>query len=232
MAVNTQHNQWNELRRRKQQTDEENEATDTVREIKDLVPHAKGAQVRGKHGVDTYTSFGSCNRPAFKSCSQRQSDVIRHVTALKFLGYTLREAFEDAARKFEIKPRSVENYWYQNPDGIKEADAEHLAAVLEKYHINMVRVTNMLSDAAPLAVETLKNVMKAKKASPNVKAGAARDIIKLARIEEAKPISQTENPAVEALRIARDITAIKEGNSHIVEAEDAEVVEDDEESGN
>lgn len=210
---------WDALRRKEEMTDEEMAASATLSEVKDMVP------VRPRHGPQKYVGFGTRNRKPLNGCTQRQSDILRHVVALKYQGYTKREAFESAAQKFEIKPITAENTWYHHPKGIELAEQEHLGNVLEQYHINMLRVSNLLSDAAPLAVETLVRVMKAQKASPNVKASAARDIIKLAKIDSATPQDKSESPTVEALKIVRDITDAAKGNSHVINADEVEDAE-------
>ena len=211
--------QWHTL---KEMTPEERAAHDEAVKAKDIVPAPK------KRGVSTYVDFGTRDRKPLNGCTQRQSDILRHVNAFRYSGYTLREGFEDAARKFDIAPITAENTWYHNPEGQKMAEKEHLEKVLAKYHMNLVRVTDMLSDAAPLAVETLTKAMKSTKASQNVKTSAARDIIKLSKIAEAPAPTKQVNPTLESLRLVRDITAIKEGNSHLVDIEDAEIVEEDE----
>ena len=209
--------QWHAL---KEMTPEERAAHDEAEKSTDIVP---------KHrGPNSYVDFGTRNRKPLNGCTQRQSDILRHVNAFRYSGYTLREGFEDAARKFDIQPITVENTWYHNPEGQRMAEKEHLERTLAKYHMNLVRVTDMLSDAAPLAVETLVSVMKSRKATPNIKAAAARDIIKLSKIEAAPPREKQTDPTLESLRLVRDITAIKEGNSHLVDIEDAEIIEENE----
>jgi hypothetical protein len=216
----TEAGKWDNFNALKYADQEQQEAHKEVAKAKDIVP---------KHrGPNSYVDFGSRDRKPLNGCTQRQSDILRHVNAFRYSGYTLREGFEDAARKFDIEPITAENTWYHNPEGQEMAEKEHLEKVLAKYHMNLVRVTNMLSDAAPLAVETLTKVMKSTKASPNVKASAAKDIIKLSKIADAPPPDRQVNPALESLRLVRDITEAKEGNSHLVDIEDAEIVEEDE----
>jgi len=211
---------WTRWHALKEMTPEERAAHDEAEKSTDIVP---------KHrGPNSYVDFGTRNRKPLNGCTQRQSDILRHVNAFRYSGYTLREGFEDAARKFDIQPITVENTWYHNPEGQRMAEKEHLERTLAKYHMNLVRVTDMLSDAAPLAVETLVSVMKSRKATPNIKAAAARDIIKLSKIEAAPPREKQTDPTLESLRLVRDITAIKEGNSHLVDIEDAEIIEENE----
>ena len=221
-------NGWSQYHAKAKASPEVKEAMDVVDATSTIVPK--------KPGPNGNSVFGIKNRKPFEGIQKKTSDILRHVVGLKYQRYTLREAFESAAQKYEIKPESVEKYWYNNASAIEEAEKEHLALVLEKYHTNLLIVNDLLGEAAPEAVETLRKTMRAKKASPNVKAGAATSILKLAGIGQSHNAGgntikhggdKVESEATEVLKLVKDITAIKEGKSHLLDIEDAEVVKED-----
>ena len=63
-------------------------------------------------------------REPINGISVDKSNMLRHVVGLRYSGCSYREAFADAAETYEIKPNSVENYYYKHQ---KEVDlVEHV----------------------------------------------------------------------------------------------------------
>ena len=170
---------------------------------------------------------GSRDRAPFEGISIEKSVMMRHIVGLSYAGGSLREAFEDAANKFEMKPTTVEAYWYRRPDIVSLAEAEHLESTLQTYHKNLWSIRTMMSDAGPRAVETLCGVMDDPKSSPNIRLKAAAYILKMVNVDNSAGTSPTEVAAVESLRLIKDMrTDIAENReSHIIDADDAEFVE-------
>lgn len=170
---------------------------------------------------------GSRERAPFDGITAEKSDMMRHIVGLRYSGRSLREAFEDAAQTYEIKPHTVEAYWYRRPDIVSLAEAEHLESTLQTYHKNLWSIRTMMSDAGPRAVETLIGVMDDPKSSPNIRLKAAAYILKMVNVDNSAGTSPTEVAAVESLRLIKDMrTDIAENReSHIIDADDAEFVE-------
>ncbi len=171
-------------------------------------------------------SYGSHLRKPLDGITLHKSNIIRHIIALKFGGYPLHEAFDDAAVKFEILPNTIEKYFYHHADAVKLAKAEHLEFALEDFHSNLISGNAMLSESVPLAVRTLTEVMQDSKASANVKAKTAIAVLKMSGVGAPKNSTPPEDAALESLKLIKDMRSDfnKEKDSHIIDAEDAEVV--------
>lgn len=170
---------------------------------------------------------GSRERAPFEGITAEKSDMMRHIVGLRYSGCSLREAFEDAAQTYELKPHTVETYWYRRPDIVSVAEAEHLESTLQSYHKNLWSIRTMMSDAGPRAVETLISVMDDPKSSPNIRLKAAAYILKMINVDNSASSSPTEVAAMESLKLIKDMRTDIEDNkeSHIVDAEDAEDAE-------
>jgi len=170
---------------------------------------------------------GSRERAPFEGITAEKSDMMRHIVGLRYSGRSLREAFEDAAQTYELKPHTVETYWYRRPDIVSMAEAEHLESTLQTYHKNLWSIRTMMSDAGPRAVQTLIGVMDDPKSSPNIRLKAAAYILKMINVDNSSGTSPTEVAAVESLKLIKDMrTDIAEAKeSHIIDAEDAEDAE-------
>lgn len=174
--------------------------------------------------------YSSRFRKPLDGVTLHKSNILRHIIALKFGGNSLREAFEDAARKYDIIPNTVEKYFYRHADAVKLAKAEHLEFALEDFHSNLISGNAMLSESVPLAVKTLTEVMKDKKASANVKAKTAIAVLKMSGVGAPKQGGVPEEAAIESLRLIKDMRfdLNKEKESHIINADSVEVIEQDE----
>ena len=172
---------------------------------------------------------GSRDRAPFEGISAEKSDMMRHVVGLRYAGKSLGEAFEDAGNTFDLKPHTVQTYWYRRPDIVSMAEAEHLESTLQSYHKNLWTIRTMMSDAGPRAVETLIGVMDDVKSSPNIRLKAAAYILKMINVDNSAGTSPTEVAAVESLKLIKDMRSDIADNvkSTIIEAEDAEFVEEE-----
>ena len=172
---------------------------------------------------------GRRDRAPFEGITAEKSDMMRHVVALRYAGRSLGEAFDDAGQTFDLKPHTVQTYWYRRPDIVSMAEAEHLESTLQTYHKNLWTIRTMMSDAGPRAVETLIGVMDDVKSSPNIRLKAAAYILKMINVDNSAGTSPTEVAAVESLKLIKEMrTDIAEDKeSHIIDADDAEVVEEE-----
>jgi hypothetical protein len=189
----------------------------------------RGPNLPGRGKIDN----GCRSREPINGLSTERSNLIRHIVGLRYSGYSYREAFQDAAQSYELKPHTAENYYYKHRDAVDFAEQEHLENALKSYHNHLWAIRSMMSDAGPRAVKTLIGVMDDKKSSPNIRLKAAAYILKMINVDGSANASPSEHAAVEGLKLIKDLrTEIKdEKDSHIVDAvaaDDAEIVGDDE----
>lgn len=173
-------------------------------------------------------SYGSRLRKPLDGITLHKSNIIRHIVALKFGGYALHEAFDDAGTKFKILPNTIEKYFYHHADAVKLAKAEHLEFALEDFHSNLISGNAMLSESVPLAVRTLAEVMQDSSASANVKAKTAIAVLKMSGVGAPKNSTPPEEAALESLKLIKDMRSDfnKERESHIIPADSVEVVKE------
>jgi len=200
----------------------------------ELAPEVKEAlEVADKNttgrAIQTRKNFdyGSRVRKPLDGITLHKSNIIRHIVALKFGGYSLGEAFDDSSVKFDVLPNTIEKYFYHHADAVKLAKAEHLEFALEDFHSNLISGNAMLSESVPLAVKTLTEVMKDDSASANVKAKTAIAVLKMSGVGAPKHGAAPEEAAVESLKLIKDMRSDmnKEKESHIINADCVEVVE-------
>jgi hypothetical protein len=175
------------------------------------------------------------SRKPLDGCSVERSDLLRHIVALRFAGKALKEACEDAANTYEIKPHTAENYYYKHPDAVTLAEEEHLSNAIKEYQINLWTVRTMMSEAGPKAIETIINIMNARKSSPSVKLKAAQTVLKMMDVDGSASGKSGTEVASESLKLVRKIieSREREQEGHVIEADDVEILdkEDDGEVG-
>ena len=223
-------NQWQQVqaRLRKNINEEADEAIAYVKKVTEpvkIIP--KRETPRGDRRRASHQPWA---RTPLDGYSLQHSDIARHVTGLKYAGYAMREAFEDAAQKFEIKPHSVENLYYKKKTLFDLAEHEMMERAIKEYHQNLWLMRSALSQVGPVAVETLANILQNPDASMNVKSKSAIAVLKMLDVDGSSNANQNERVALESLKIIRDVTQsrIKEEESHVIDAEDAEILEDNE----
>jgi hypothetical protein len=175
--------------------------------------------------------IGAWEREPFEGYSEKHSNVARHVVGLKYSGEALREAFQNASEKYDLAANTIENLYYTKRRLFELAEQEHVENALRDYHSNLWICRTMLSEAGPRAIDTLLEVMDNRKSSPNVKAKTAIAVLKMLDIDGSSNANPTERAAVESLKLIRDMRKdiTKEQESHIVEAEDAEILDEEDE---
>ena len=196
----------------------------TARRLTADDPARRGPSRPGRGKINN----GLREREPINGLSVHKSNLLRHVVGLRYSGYSFREAFEDAAESYEIKPHTVENYYYQHREAVDIVEQEHLENALKSYHNHLWAIRSMMSDAGPRAVRTLIEVMDDKKSSPNIRLKASAYILKMINVDgSAGGTGPSEHAAIEGLKLIRDLrTEIKdEKDSHIVDMEDAEDAE-------
>ena len=180
------------------------------------------------------TKHGRWERKPLDGLTIDKSNILRHVVGLRFSGEALREAFESAAKKYDIIPNTVEKYYYRHPEAIILAEEEHLTNAIREYHTNLWAVRTMMSEAGPAAVKCILEVMKARKSSPNVKLKAAQAIIKMIDVDGSANANPNESIAKESLKLVRDVINKREeeSDSYVIEVTDVETVEEGNECDN
>jgi len=180
-------------------------------------------EVRLVRGGQKRQASRSANRPPFNGCSKEESDLIRKFLALRFAGYTQREAFEEA----EVNPSKANSMMHRHKDAVEEAKQELLQSCLNEYHANLWMLRSALSEMGPRAVRTLGAVMDDKGASAHVRMKAAVSILKLINIDGG--VTNGKDPGTaDFLVTLRDNRSGKESNSVIIDAERVEVIDEDE----
>jgi hypothetical protein len=165
--------------------------------------------------------YGSSNRAPFEGYTKEDSDQIREVVALKFAGYTLMEC----ATEVGISTTSMTQWMARRQDAMALAEKEHLERCLRSYQNNLWIIRTALSEMGPRAIRTLSEIMMDRKAPPSVRVSCATTVLKMLDVDHSATGGGNENMAKEFVAFLKD--ARKEINSErIVEAEEAEVIED------
>ncbi|MHA2079530.1 MAG: hypothetical protein ACW99X_18225 [Candidatus Thorarchaeota archaeon] len=169
------------------------------------------------------------DREPINGYSQKHSDVARHVVGLKFSNYPQREAFKSAAEHYGLSKVTVERLYYDKPTLFDLAEKELVENAITEYHQNLWVSRTALSQAGPLAVETLCSILEDEFASPSVKSKSAVAILKMLDIDGSNNANPSERVALESLKLVRSVTdKIKEkGESHVIEATEVEIIEED-----
>jgi hypothetical protein len=168
-------------------------------------------------------------REPINGYSAKHSDIARHVMGLKLAGEVMREAFASAASKFEISPVTVERLYYDKVELFDLAEQECITNGMKEYHQNLWICRTALSQAGPLAVQTLMDILEDPDATDSVRSKSAVAVLKMLDVDGSNNANPSEKIALEGLKLVREVTLtkMKGEESHIVEAEDAEIVEED-----
>jgi hypothetical protein len=171
---------------------------------------------------------GKASQPPLNGCKLEQSDIIRHVIGMKYSGYTQQEAFKSAGETYDMDTRAVRALLVRKQEAAELADSEHLERCLKAYHSNLWMVRTALSEAGPRAVRTLLEVMDSKDSSEATRMKAAVAVLKMIDVDGSANANPSEKIASESLKLIKTIrTDIEqEKESHVIDCEDAEVVED------
>ena len=175
-------------------------------------------------------THGSWNREPIDGYTMDHSEVARRVIGLKYAGFALREAFEDAGEKYNLRPHSVENLYYKKKRLFDLAEVEHVGNALREENFNRAVCKTMLSQAGPMAVETLVEVLENEKSTPNLKSKTAIAILKMLDIDgSASGQRSGEAATTEYLKLVKEVVENrnKEQESSIIEAEDVEILEEE-----
>lgn len=226
---------WNEFQKwqselRKAAEDGNEDAlkiAEQVCEPRDLIPIKQ--DYRKKHASRRRIAHTTWHRKPINGYSQRHSDIARHVMGLKYAGEAMKEAFESAAGKYEMEPHSVETLYYRKTELFNLAEMELLESAMKEYHQNLWICRTALSQAGPIAVDTLTEILKNKDASDSVKSKSAIAVLKMLDVDGSANANPSEKIVLESLKVVKQsMQNIQKGaESHIIDAEDAEIVEED-----
>ena len=167
-------------------------------------------------------------RPPLNGCKMDQSDIIRHVIGMKYAGYTQQESFRSAGEKYDMKTDAVRSLLVRKQEAAELADAEHLERCLKAYHSNLWMVRTALSEAGPRAVRTLLEVMDSRDSSEATRMKAAVAVLKMIDVDGSANANPSEKIASESLKLIRTIRTDleQEKESHVIDCEDAVVIEE------
>ena len=168
--------------------------------------------------------YGSSNMEPLEGCSAEESDLIRHLIGLSFAGYTQREAFEKA----DINPNTATSLMRRRVDAVEQAKQEMLARCMNEYQANLWILRSALSEMGFRAVRTLGAVMDDPAATGHTKMKAATAILKLVNVDGGVSKNENNSPASFLVTLKDARTGIESDAVHIVDAEDAEVIDESE----
>ena len=198
---------------------EEEKALATVKELTKEPPKEPVTSLY-KGGGKRRKEYGSSSRPPFPGCSVEDSDTLRELVGLKYSGYTMKEAFE----KVGLPPGSGSGFIATRQDAYNMADHELMEVALRGYQSNLWIMRTALSELGPRAVRTLNEIMDSKKESGPTRLKAALAILKMVDVDHSATGGAQEGLAKELADGIRG--ALKDiGSGRIIDAEDAEVVE-------
>lgn len=171
----------------------------------------------------------SWNRQPINGYSQIHSDIARHVVGLKYSNYPQREAFKSAAEHYDRSPVTVERLYFDKPTLFDLAEKELMENAITEYHQNLWVCRSALSQAGPIAVETLIDILEDDNASDSVRSKSAIAVLKMLDVDGSNNANPGEKIALESLSLVRaSMEKIgKKEESHVIEAEDAEIIGED-----
>lgn len=229
-TAKTDWTEWNEFQKWKafERKTASEEAEKALEEANSVLEPSAIAPIRKRRDARK-----SWTRPPINGYSQKHSDVARHIASLRLANYTQQEAFESAAEQYELSPITVKHIFTDKPKLMQLATMELLETAHQEYLQNLWVIKTGLSDLGGKALRTLEKVIDDENASPSVKSKTAIAILKMLDADGSSNVNPEGKIALESLKIVREVTnKIQEKDSHIVDAEDAEFVKDDEsESG-
>jgi hypothetical protein len=200
-------------------TDEQIEYAEEVGE-KLTEPEDKQAIRLVRGGRKKTPDYGSANLPPLTGCTKEQSDIIRELIGLKYAGFTQREAFE----KSEINPRSAISLFKRSEVAVQEAHQELMERCLKALHYNSVILRSDQSEMGPRAVRVIVEVMDDKYSSAADRVNAAKIVLKMANADGS--VAADDGPSGFLVTLKDNRTGI-ESDSVIIDAEDVEVLSDD-----
>ena len=196
-------------------------ALDTVDKL--TTPEEEG-EIRLTRGGRKRWESGSSKRPPLTGCSKEESELIRHLVALRFAGYTQREAFKEA----DINPNTAVTIMRRSEEAVEEAKQELVQRCLNEYHTNLWMLRSALSEMGSRAVRTLGQVMDDKHEKGFNRMKAAVAILKLIDIKGDASTGKAGDVPAEFLVTLKDArTGIETEAVHIVDAEYEEGTDED-----
>lgn len=164
--------------------------------------------------------YGKTNLPPFEGLNEENSEKIRIAVGAIFSGYSQKKACELSG----IPPNNYVNFQRSHLQAFEAAEKEIVERSYTRYHQNLWIIRTALTEAGPRAVRTIIDLMDNPKIAPGVRVKAAMGLLKMANVtgEAASGSEELKFELAETIRDAR-----KEVKSEsILEAEDAEVIED------
>jgi len=224
---------WNEFQKDKKQErlDAESTMKDNLKVVSAItkpIPEPKKRETAiGKRRRALHNRW---DREPINGYSLEHSNIARHVIGLKYAGEAMKEAFQSAAEKYDILPHSVENLFYKKRELFDLAEQEMMELVAREYHQNLAMIRTAMSNVGMRAVDTLAEILDNPEASASVKSKSAVAVLKMLDIDGSANSNPSARVALESLKLVRDVKLanMKEADSHVVDAEDAEVVEEHE----
>jgi len=199
---------------------ENNEALEIAEKLS--TPPKEKPKTLVRTGQKRREDYGRSLLPNLPGRNKEQSEKIRQYCGARFSGYSQAKACEIA----ELSSTNIVTYETRHMAAFEEAEREIMDYCTRKYHRNLWLIRAALSEAGPRTVHKIIELMDNPKVSPSVQLKAAQALLKMTNVtgEAAVGKEHVKNEFTLAIKDARlDVTS-----DSIVEAEDAEVIEDDE----
>lgn len=197
----------------------------TEQEIRDALEYAKqltdreNAIVPKEHGL-TFYSYE--DRAPFDGVSVDHSDKIRAFLAARYGGFTAKEACQMVGSTYGFVTYSTKKY----PHAWQQAHAEIREAVAREHFVNLGYIRTALSEYAPHALRTLYAIMNDRRNSAQVRRQCARDILKMANVDNSMTISTMADEFADQLS-DNILSQLSDYNSTTIVEADYETEEDD-----
>lgn len=165
--------------------------------------------------------YGSSNRTPLNGCSSEDSDKIRELVSLRFMGFTIKEACENVG----LPVGSAGGYMARHRDAFDLAEHELMETCLRSYQSNLWMMRTALSEIGPRAVRTLATIMDDKKVAPGTRLKAATTVLKLVDVDHSATGGANEGLAKEFVGFLKEARREIQAST-IMDVEEAEVIED------
>lgn len=216
-------NKWSDYERQQNAFQEAKDAQKkTVAEKESIKPGPLA-----KAGTKRKRETGKTELPPLDGLSQKHSDVIRDFVSHRHSGYTVNAAAEKVvAGGLLAKVDSVIRIVKKNPAGVEQAEKEIRSRTLVSYHQNVEVMRLALSEAAPRAISTIVEIMDDPSVAAGTRLKASVELLKMLNVS-GKAASGKEEMRLEFAEAMREARRdVQSDRIIVVEADDAEVIED------
>jgi len=201
------------------------EARKAQRKTQEEVAHESEKSALSHYGAKR-RYYGKAILPPFDGVSDENSELIRDYVAFEFMGYSQTKIIEklQEGNFTDKKYQAIRATLMRYPKAVEAAREEASKQCMLRYHQNLWVIRAALTDAGPKAISTIIELMGNKDVAPGTRLKASTEVLKMLNVAGTASAGseQVKFEIAGAIRDARE--EVK--SDRIVEAEDAEVIED------